>query len=198
MSESPTNSSVSDTLRQLRGTWHDRVQLFQLDGTPLEYDALAGSPGPGPFENLVYIDFDGTTMTQTNVTFRGREASAKTFSARIDKGVLVFDSLGKGAYENIGMSAGPGAISYSARHLSDGCQHYFEPDFIQLTGPDTRIRTTLLYRDGKAIRTLRAEGVRLSNDCQQRHKYDPRGLEGPVHELQAQSDVWGPKNQDSR
>ena len=182
--------SVRDTLWQLRGIWHDRIELFQLDGSPLDFDALAGSPGASPFENLVYIDFDGEIMTQTNVTFRGRPVSARTFTARMEQDVLVFNTLGKGAYENIGMAAGQGALLYSARNLSPGCQMYFEPDFIQLTGPDTRLRSTLLYRDGQAIRTLRADGQRLSDSCHQRHDWDPRGPEGPVHEPQSRSDVW--------
>lgn len=189
MHESSDNS-VSHILMQLRGIWHDKVAAFDLDGSALAFDTHAGSPGASPFENLVYIDFDGKTMTQTNVTFRGRETSAKTFTGHLDQGVLVFDSLGAGAYENIGMAAGPNALIYSARTINDSCQRYFEPDFIQLTGPDSRIRTTVLYRGGKAVRTLRAEGTRLANDCRQRHAYDPRGSNGPVHELPAQSDVW--------
>lgn len=186
----PSNHSVQETLMRLRGTWHDKIQTFNLDGSALSFDSLAGSPGPSPFENLVYIDFDGEIMTQTNVTFRGRNAAAKTFSGRMVNGLLVFNSLGEGAYDNIGMSAGPDALVYTARQLNESCQRYYEPDFIQLTGPDTRLRTTVLYRDGKAVRTLRAEGVRLSGNCQQRHEWDPRGANGRVHEQQAKSGVW--------
>ena len=53
--------SVGYNLMLLRGTWHDHIELYNLDGTPLDDDSAAGSgsPGPGPFDNLVYIDFDG-------------------------------------------------------------------------------------------------------------------------------------------
>jgi hypothetical protein len=190
MEESALKTSVTHTLMRMRGIWHDKIKLYELDGESLAYDALAGSPGRSPFENLVYIDFDGATMTQTNVTFRGRELSVKTFSGHIQDGVLIFDSLGSGAYENIGMSAGPGAIIYSASHLSEACQRYFEPDFIQLTSSETRIRSTVLYRDGNAARTLSAEGVRLSTCCRHRHDWDPRGLTGSVHEVRTETNVW--------
>nr|MCH1922617.1 hypothetical protein [Shewanella ferrihydritica] len=60
--------SVGHTLMQLRGTWHDSVELFHLDGTPLVDDTQAGSgtPGQSPFDNLVYIDFDGVNFKITN------------------------------------------------------------------------------------------------------------------------------------
>ncbi len=184
------SSSVVETLWQMRGIWHDRVELFRLDGQPLSQDELAGSPGASPFENLVYIDFDGQRMTQTNVTFRGRPISAKTFSGNIVDGVLVFDPLGEGAYTNIGVSGGQDSLIYSAQSLNDSCLRYFEPDFIQLIGSDERLRTTLLYRAGHAVRSLRAEGARLSPDCKSRHPWDPRGTEGPVHEQATESSVW--------
>ena len=40
--------------------------LVDLDGTPLDDDSAAGSgsPGPGPFDNLVYIDFDGERLDE--------------------------------------------------------------------------------------------------------------------------------------
>ena len=52
-------ASVAHTLTQLRGVWHDHINLFELDGRKLSDDSQSGSPGAGPFENLVYIDFDG-------------------------------------------------------------------------------------------------------------------------------------------
>ena len=43
--------SVGHNLMLLRGTWHDHIELYNLDGTPLDDDSGAGSgsPGPGPF-----------------------------------------------------------------------------------------------------------------------------------------------------
>ncbi len=184
--------SVGHTLMQMRGIWHDSVELFELDGRPLDDDTQAGSgtPGMSPFDNLVYIDFDGVKLTLTNVHFRGRPLSAKTFTARMEDGVLVFDALGKGAYENIGVSGGPGILTFNARELGKAAEIYMEPDFIILLGPGQRIRHTLLYRDGVAVRTLTAKGTRLSPTCDQRHPLDPRGVEGPVHEAPFQSNIW--------
>ena len=65
-----------------------------------------------------------------------------------------------------------------------------EPDFILLTGPDQRIRHTVLYRDGVAIRTLTATGERLSQDCSRRHELDPRGNDGPVHGESFSAGIW--------
>ena len=182
--------SIAHTLMQLRGTWHDHVELFELDGTPLANDAAAGSPGASPFDNLVYIDFDGEVLTQTNVTFRGREASAKTFGGRIIDGVLVFDSLGPGAFENVGVSGGPNILVYNPRVIDERWSTYLEPDFIVVTAPGRRMRTTVLYRNGTAIRTLTAQGQRLSPDCSRRHELDPRGPDGPVHQEPFQTTIW--------
>ena len=51
--------SVGHNLMQMRGVWHDHVEIFDLAGKPLEDDPLSGTPGAAPFDNLVYIDFDG-------------------------------------------------------------------------------------------------------------------------------------------
>ena len=193
MSESnPTfpSGSVGSNLMLLRGTWHDHIELFELDGRPLEQDDVAGSPGPGPFENLVYIDFDGRRLTLTNVHLRGRALSAKTFKGELCDGLLVFDSLGPGAYENVGMSGGPGILTFAARRLNDATDVYSEPDFIVVSPPDMRMRHTVLYRNGAAIRTLTARGKRLAPHCDSRHALDPRGSEGPVHEEPFQADIW--------
>ncbi len=40
--------SVGHNLWQLKGTWHDCVELFELNGHPLEEDTAAGSPGQSP------------------------------------------------------------------------------------------------------------------------------------------------------
>jgi hypothetical protein len=143
--------SVGYNLMLLRGTWHDHIELYNLDGTPLEDDSTAGSgsPGPGPFDNLVYIDFDGHQLSLTNVHIRGREPAAKTFTGKMRDGLLVFDPLGPGAYENIGMSGGPGILTFNAGQLDASTDVYMEPDFIMLTAPGERVRHTVLYRHGK-------------------------------------------------
>ena len=184
--------SVGYNLMLLRGTWHDHIELYNLDGTPLDDDSGAGSgsPGPGPFDNLVYIDFDGDSLWLTNVHIRGREPSAKTFSGRMRDDLLVFDPLGPGAYENIGMSGGPGILTFNARQLNAATDAYMEPDFIMLTAPGERVRHTVLYRNAVAVRTLTARGTRLWPSCDRRHPLDPRGEAGPVHEEAFSSPIW--------
>lgn len=184
--------SVGHNLSLLHGTWLDKVSLYNLDGSPLDDDTAAGSgtPGKSPFENLVYIDFNEDRLTLTNVHIRGRDSVAKTFAGSIVDDLLVFDSLGKGAYENIGMSGGEGILTFSTRALGKATDIYLEPDFIYINAPDKRTRHTVLYRNGVAQRTLTANGTRLSEDCQQRHTLDPRGLEGEVHEAPFKSTLW--------
>ena len=184
--------SVGYNLMLLRGTWHDHIELYNLDGTPLDDDSAAGSgsPGPGPFDNLVYIDFDGAKLWLTNVHIRGREPAAKTFSGKMRDDLLVFDPLGPGAYENIGMSGGPGILTFNARNLGAATDTYMEPDFIMLTAPGERVRHTVLYRSGAAVRTLTARGTRLWPSCDRRHPLDPRGESGPVHEKPFSSPIW--------
>lgn len=184
--------SVGHNLSLLHGTWLDKVSLFNLDGSPLEDDTTAGSgtPGKSPFENLVYIDFTDSRLTLTNVHISGRDSVAKTFAGSIIGDLLVFDSLGKGAYENIGMSGGEGILTFSTRALGKATNIYLEPDFIYITAPGKRTRHTVLYRNGVAQRTLTAHGSRLSDNCQQRHELDPRGLDGDVHEAPFKSTLW--------
>jgi hypothetical protein len=184
--------SVGHNLMLLRGVWHDHIELYNLDGSPLDDDSTAGSgsPGPGPFDNLVYIDFDGHQLHLTNVHIRGREMAAKTFTGRMRDDLLVFDPLGPGAYENVGMSGGPGILTFNARALDKASDVYMEPDFIMLTAPGERVRHTVLYRNGEALRTLTAKGTRLWPTCDKRHPLDPRGPEGPVHETPFSSPIW--------
>lgn len=189
MSDYPAGS-VQANLDLLRGTWHDRVELFELDGRELSEDSLAGSPGESPFENLVYIDFDGERLKLTNVHMRGRAMSAKTFTGRMRGELLVFDELGPGAYENVGMSGGPGILTFSARRLGSATDIYMEPDFIVITGDGERVRHTVLYRDGVAVRTLTAKGRRLTRRSDARHEWDPRGPAGPVHEEPFKANIW--------
>jgi hypothetical protein len=191
MSEFPIGS-VGHSLGQMVGVWHDKITLYQLDGTPLNDDTEAGSgtPGASPFENLVYISFDGSKFALTNVHIAGRPPIAKTFTGAMRDNLLVFDPLGPGAYENVGMSGGPGILTFNAQRLGPGCDIYMEPDFIMLTSPTTRIRHTVLYRGGEAVRTLTARGQKLSNDSSCRHPLDPRGLDGAVHGETFSSMIW--------
>ncbi|MEX0827579.1 MAG: hypothetical protein WD005_01370 [Haliea sp.] len=187
----PTGS-VGHNLMLLRGVWHDHIELYNLDGTPLDDDTASGSgtPGPGPFDNLVYIDFDGHTLQLTNVHIRGRETVAKTFKGRLQDNLLVFDELGPGAYKNVGVSGGPGILTFNALELNRATDVYMEPDFILLTAPGERVRHTVLYRHGKALRTLTAKGTRLWPTCDRRHPVDPRGPDGAVHGNVFSSNIW--------
>ncbi|MBN95973.1 MAG: hypothetical protein CL928_18180 [Deltaproteobacteria bacterium] len=166
----------------MRGIWHDHVEVYDLAGRPLAEDPLAGSPGSAPFDNLVYVDFDGERWIQTNVTFRGRPLASKTFSGRLVDGVLRFDQLGPGAPQHIGTGAGPGTLFLNACRVADSWSRYLEPDVVTLLSPNERTRVTLLYRGGEAIRTLRAHGTRLAPTADKRVPWDPRGPEGDVHE----------------
>ena len=185
--------SVGHTMLQARGVWHEHVELYNLDGTPLDDDTEAGSgaAGPAPYDSLIYIDFDGRYMKQTNVSFRGRESHAITFAAELIDGVLVFDSLGPGAFENIGVSGGPGVLIYNSRHIDEACKLYQEPDFIVYTAPGQRMRTTMLYSNGEATRTCTGKATRISPTCDKRVDFDPRGPEGDVHEPKLfYTDLW--------
>ena len=56
------------------------------------------------------------------------------------------------------MSGGPGILTFNARRLGGASGVYMEPDFIMLTAPASRCGFTVLYRHGKAVRTLTARG----------------------------------------
>ena len=90
----------------------------------------------------------------------------------------------------LGMSGGPGILTFNARQLGAATNIYMEPDFIMLTAPGERVRHTVLYRHGEAMRTLTARGTRLWPTCERRHSLDPRGPEGPVHETPFVSPIW--------
>jgi hypothetical protein len=191
---------VAETLSRMAGVWHDKITLYHLDGTPLDDDTQAGSgtPGASPFENLVYISFDGQDFALTNVHIQGRPMSAKTFRGSMRDGLMVFDPLGEGAFENVGVSGGPGILTFNALRLDKACDVYMEPDFIILTGPKERVRHTVLYRGGLALRTLTARGQKLSHDANVRHPLDPRGPNGPVHEETFTSTIWAHLVKDSQ
>lgn len=186
----PGPAGVAETLLQMRGAWRERVELYHLSGEALAYDEHAGTPGASPFENLVYVDFDGRNYRQTNVAFKGRPLHVRSFSGAVEEGVLVFHALGPDAPLHIGVSGGPGILVFAPRQVDDAWQRYVEPDVVRLAPPSGRVRTTLLYRNGRAVRTLSAHGERISENTERRLPFDPRGADGPVHEAGGDSVVW--------
>lgn len=181
--------SVAHNLMLMRGIWHDKIELFELDGTPRHEDTQGGTPGAAPYENLVYIDFDGEKYRQTNVTFKGRPLHVRSFEAFVRDGILCFNKLGEGDGGHVGVSGGPGILIFTPMLIDDSWERYSEPDFICITG-DTRTRNTMLYRDGKLVRTLSVTGQRLSPVADKRMPFDPRGPEGDVHDIQSVTHVF--------
>lgn len=184
-------ASVGHSLALMRGVWHDHIETFNLDGTPLAHDPWSGAPGDAPFDNLVYIDFDGENYLQTNVTFRGRPFHARSFTAKYKDGKLYFDKLGPEAPQHIAISGGVGVLWFlSENNTDEALSRYSEPDCIILDGYDRRTRLTVLYRNGAAVRTLIARGVRIAPTCERRVDFDPRGADGPVHEVRSVTKVY--------
>lgn len=182
--------SVGHHLMRMRGVWHDHIEIFGLDGTPLDEDQWSGTTGSAPFDNLVYIDFDGRNYRQTNVTFRGRPLHVRSFKGELHEGVLYFDRLGPNDPGHIGISAGADVLLYVASRVTDAMLHYSEPDFIHLIGQSQRTRTTVLYRHGIAVRTLRATGYKLTTDTSRRIAFDPRGQGDDVHDTHSVTMVF--------
>ena len=182
--------SVGHTLSRMVGVWHDRVEIYSPSGELLSQDPASGTPGAAPFENLVYVSFDGVRYTQTNVAFRGRPLAVRTFSGRLEDGVLRFDSLGTDDPGHIGVSGGPGVLFFVAQELGQATQRYCEPDCVRLLGTSERTRTTVLYRGGRVVRTLTANGVRIAPTADQRVAWDPRGTFGPVHTAKEPTSVF--------
>ena len=182
--------SVGYNLALMCGVWHDHLELFELDGTPRFQDTQGGQPGASPFDNLVYIDFDGVNYRQTNVTFRGRPLHVRSFTATLRDGIMEFDKLGPNDPGHVGVSGGPGVLIFTPRRIDESWQHYSEPDYIRLIGPNQRTRNTMLYRDGKLVRTLSVTGYRLSPVADRRMPFDPRGADGPVHEMKSTTQVF--------
>lgn len=182
--------SVGQMLLDMRGVWHDHISAYDLSGKPLEIDNFAGTPGALPFDNLVYIDFDGETYRQTNVTFRGRPLHVRSFTGVLRDGVLYFDKLGPNDPGHIGVSGGPNVLIFASSQYNDGTMRYSEPDFIYLPALNQRIRSTLLYRDGVAVRTLLARGYKIAPTAAQRVADDPRGVSGSVHEERSVTYVY--------
>lgn len=180
---------LADDLAAMVGVWHDRLVAHDPQGRPLHDDPFGGAPGPFPYDNLVYCDFDGATWTQTNVAFRGRPLHVRTFEADVADDVLTFRRLGPDAPRHVGVSGGPGLIWFVSATLDEpGLQRYCEPDLIRLdTSPEAngeparRWRSTVLWRDARLVRTLAVEGTRLSLDTSRPHALDPRGPDAAVH-----------------
>ncbi|MBE7513612.1 MAG: hypothetical protein HS103_12465 [Anaerolineales bacterium] len=186
--------SVGHSLLMMRGVWHDHIELYHLSGAPLPHDQWSGAPGASPFDNLVYIDFDGVRYTQTNVTFRGRPLHVRSFRGELREGVLHFDLLGPQDPGHIGVSGGVGILMFCASRVTDAMSRYAEPDFLQIMPTGMRLRTTILYRDGIAVRTLTAHGMRIAPLADRRVAFDPRGAEGEVHPTPGETHVFAKKD----
>ena len=175
-------SPLARDLASMVGVWHDHLEAHGPDGSVVAEDPHGGVPGPFPYDNLVYLDFDGSTLTQTNVTFSGRESKVRTFESDLVDGVLRFRRLGPEAPHHVGVSGGPGIIWFVPESWNEpGLGRYSEPDHIRIDG-DRRWRTTVLYRNGPLVRTMIVTGRRVSTDTSARHELDPRGPGAPVHE----------------
>jgi hypothetical protein len=168
----------------MRGVWHDHLELFEPDGAHRPVDAQGGQPGASPFDNLVYIDFDGENYRQTNVTFQGRPLHVRSFCGKLVEGVLLFEKLGPNDPGHIGVAAGEGVLIFAPAVIDDSWMRYSEPDYIRVIG-DTRTRNTMLYRDGKLVRTMNVTGKRLAPAADKRMDFDPRGPKGDVHDVQS-------------
>lgn len=182
--------SVGQMLNDMRGVWHDHITAYDLTGKPLEVDNFAGTPGALPFDNLVYIDFDGEIYQQTNVTFRGRPLHIRSFTGLLRDEILHFDKLGPNDPGHVGVSGGPNILIFASAQYNDATLRYSEPDFIYMPAPNQRIRSTLLYRDGIAVRTLLAQGYKIAPTAARRMADDPRGVEGAVHEVRSVTHVY--------
>ena len=185
---------MSDQLRTdltaMCGVWRDELRAFTPTGDELTHDDHGGMPGAFPYENLVYVDLDGPTYTQTNVVLSGREPHQRTFIATVADGMLRFDQLGPEAPAHVGISGGPGRIWFVAESSSHpGLGRYAEPDLIRIEG-DRRWRHTVLWRGGELARVLDVAGERLSNDTSRPHDLDPRGRDAAVHGVRSTTDQY--------
>jgi len=182
-----TDGSVAANLTLFRGVWLDLVAGFHPDGTPMTHDEHGPNAGTFPYQQLVYLDFDGGRLRQTNVVLRDREPHVRTFTGGIVDGVLVFDHSGLGsqgleAPRTIGVSGGPGVLVFLPERVdAPQLRRFADPDYIRYLGGDQRTRTTTLYRDGELKRVLTVSGTRVHPDPTRRVSWDPRGPEGPVH-----------------
>lgn len=186
--------TVGQMLEDMVGVWHDHVTAYDLAGKPLEADNFSGASGALPFDNLVYVDFDGETYRQTNVTFRGRPLHIRSFTGVLRDGILHFDKLGPNDPGHIGVSGGANILIFASQQYNDATLRYSEPDFIHLLAPNQRLRSTILYRDGIAVRTLCARGYKLTPTAVRRLDFDPRGAEGDPHDARSVTYVYQDKS----
>jgi hypothetical protein len=189
IAQAPGVTSVHANLMAMRGVWHDYLQGYAPDGTPLDFDEFGAIQGPYPFQYLVYIDFDGQTYQQTAVIVAGRPAAARSFSAVFAEGVLKFAANGPGDPGIIGVSGGPNMLVFTPRVLAATLWNFHDPDWITFTAT-TRQRVTTLYRGGELKRILRVDGVRIADRADRRVSWDPRGPHGPVHAEPITSNVF--------
>ena len=176
-----TSEQLSADLTAMCGVWRDHLRARDGAGRELFDDPHGGAPGAFPYENLVYVDFDGERYIQTNVVLSGRAPHQRTFTATVTDDVLRFDVLGPDAPAHVGISGGPGLIWFVAEHIADaGVGRYAEPDLIRIEG-ERRWRNTVLWRHGELARVLDVSGERLGTDVSQPHELDPRGRDAQVH-----------------
>lgn len=184
------SSALVATLSDLRGVWRDRLTAVDGAGRVVNHDPHGGVPGAFPYENLVYIDFDGERFVQTSVVLSGREPAVRTFEARRRDDTLVFTPLGPGAPTIIGVSAVRGHLWFVADDIvHDGISRYAEPDHIHVEG-DRRWRHTVLWRHGALVRVMHVAGSLLSRDTSRRRDDDPRGVDGPVHDTRSEVEMY--------
>jgi hypothetical protein len=188
--------SVGYNLNLMNGVWHDYLELFELNGTPRFEDSQGGQPGASPFENIVYIDFDGEILRQTNVTFRGRPVHVRSFTSKLIDGILHFDKLGPNDPGHVGVSGGVGVLIFTPKVIDESWMNYSEPDYIRIDG-NKRYRNTMLYRGGKLVRTLSVVGHKLSPVADKRVSFDPRGIDGDIHNVRSITEVFKEKEKSS-
>lgn len=183
-------SLLVDTLGDLVGVWHDQLSAVDGAGEPVSYDAHGGVPGEFPYQNLVYIEFDGDRFVQTSVVLSGREPAVRTFEAHRTGDTLRFVPLGPGAPTIIGISPVRGHLWFVAEPIThEGITRYAEPDHIHVDG-ERRWRHTVLWRHGALVRVMYVAGELLSRDTTVRHQRDPRGVAGDVHDQRSEVEMY--------
>ena len=183
-------TALVGTLADLVGVWHDHLSAVDGAGRAVAFDPHGGIPGEFPYENLVYIDFDGTRFTQTSVVVSGRAPAIRTFEASLEGDTLRFVPLGPGAPDIVGISPVRGELWFVADSIvHDGITRYAEPDHIRVDG-DRRWRDTVLWRYGDVVRVMHVSGQRLTRDTSRRADIDPRGSVGSVHDDRSEVEMY--------
>lgn len=183
-------SVLAATLGALAGIWRDRLTAVDGSGNDVSYDPHGGIPGEFPYENLVYVDFDGECFRQTSVVLAGRAPAVRTFEAHRVGETLRFVPLGPGAPAIVGISPVRGHLWFVAEPIThEGISRYAEPDHIHVEG-DRRWRHTVLWRHGELVRVMHVAGERLARSATVRHESDPRGATGGVHDALSEVDMY--------